>query len=254
MNTSVFLLITLGISAISSTSGCAGDDTSTTSGPGGSGGAGASGGAGGAGATGGAGGSGGQGGGGGDSCPGEQSAIIGFMGPLPDGPLTLTITAVTPTALTGAPDAGGSELTFKWAGADLAQVFSVGDTVTYEGPIGGEETWYVFTGEAAFAAAIDHDDISSFASQEYVIPHGGPTITFDTECSDPFPCQYKGECYHAREHLLVGDAPEQVTVASNKLVTVGEYEVYNNGVFDHYVDPEATKYRSITVTGPVPPP
>ncbi len=142
--------------AISSTSGCAGDDTSTTSGPGGSGGAGASGGAGGAGATGGAGGSGGQGGGSGDTCPGEQSAFIGFTGPLPDAPLTLTIT------------------------------------------------------------------------------------------------EYKGECYHAREHLLVGDAPGQVTVGSNKLVTVGEYEVYNNGVFDHYVDPEATKYRSITVTGPVP--
>ena len=195
-----------------------------------------------------------MGAGGGEQCPLIDAATIGFMGDKP-APFTATVAAVTPGSLTLTPDAGGPDLTFQWSGADLTQIFATGEAITYEGPeFDMEPLWYVFTGQTAFAAAIDHGSIGMFIPNKYDIPHGGPQITFGVECKYEYACQTKGTCYKANQTVLVGEGAAQVVVGSQQIAAAGDYQIFNNWSADYYTEPEATKSRSITVTGPVPPP
>ena len=247
----------LGWIAFAGIAGCSSTVTGggSTDGTGGSAGAGGPNGTKGVGGAGGSGGPGEYGGAGGDPyCPPVQSAPLGFGGPPPEG-LTMTITEVTATSLTVMPDAGGTEATFKWAGYPLTQVFSVGETVTYEGPVDSfDGSWFLFTGETAFAAAIHHGSLSGYLPDKYEVPHGGPKITFGPECIIAYSCPTLGYCQDGTLALLVDDGEDVFDAGSHETVTVGGYRIHNNGVFDHHVTPESTKVYSFTATGPVSPP
>lgn len=242
----------MGLLGLLGASACGGAGDQNTGGAGGSG----ANGAGGAGGNGGEANMGGEGGAGGQAlmCPQLPYTEVGFGSTKfpPSG--EYTVGEVTATSLIVVPVGDTTEYTFKWAGPDLTGIFATGETVTYEGPIDSTDfVWSVLSKETVFIGAMHFANIPMFIPQTYSLPDGTP-INFGDECTDAYACPGKGQCYKKTETLILGEGADAVTIPNNTLGTFGVYQIHNNHTIDFYVDPEASRSRSFTVTGPVIPP
>ncbi|MEZ4309923.1 MAG: hypothetical protein R3F14_17940 [Polyangiaceae bacterium] len=81
-------------------------------------------------------------------------------------------------------------------------------------------------------------------------PHGGPKVGFTHDCSVSIHYPTLGQCIGPSAPLHLG---QRLCRPPKALVTVSDYQFFNNRALDNYVVPEATKSRYF-VTGPVTPP
>lgn len=106
---------------------------------------------------------------------------FGFEDPTPDlsTGAQATVAVIDAFGMDLAFDAGGAPARFTWTGADLAQVFTVGDVVT--ATFDPNVQSYVVTGAKGQAVAMRYGKANVPATLP-AIPGGGPALALETAC------------------------------------------------------------------------